>query len=193
MIRGVVAASHRNDASALSPPGVGAYWNEQGGYYAGTISYSDGRTFHLVVAEKAAELANQNYGYYDTLVGAASHDDGAFNQEAVTALGLTGGGSFPPTAFKDAADWTKDEHSDFYLPSLDELNLIYTNLAPAKPGQVALFASGGNQSFVQNYYWSSTEVSTTRSQFVRFTDGAIGDHWKYQNFYARPIRRVAAS
>lgn len=176
-----------------TPPAIGEYWAGQGGYYAGQINYADGRSFHLVLAEKAAETANRNYGYYNTVSGASSQDDGAYNQGVIEALGLTGGGSYPPTAFQTTAAWSKDGHDDFYLPALNELNLLYLNLAPGKTGQVALFATGGAQAFVANYYWSSTEISATHGNTRRFTNGSSLSQDKFNNAYARPIRRVTAS
>jgi hypothetical protein len=49
---------------------------------------------------------------------------------------------------------------DWFLPSKEELNLMYLNLA-----------SKGLGSFSQNYYWSSTEVASVGASVQNFKNG----------------------
>ena len=65
------------------------------------------------------------------------------------------------TAARICSDLVLNGYSDWYLPSKDELNLLYTN-------HVAI---GG---FVVGDYWTSTEVNSTNAWYQGFGDGPNG-------------------
>ncbi len=67
-------------------------------------------------------------------------------------------------------------YSDWYLPSFDELQKLYTNKG----------AIGG---FVDYYYWTSTETSATMVYERRFGAGASAQTTKDQLFRVRAIRK----
>jgi hypothetical protein len=70
-------------------------------------------------------------------------------------------------------------YSDWYLPSKDELNLLYLNRI-----------SAGNN-FADNQYWSSSEVSFgmyTHAWYQFFTDGGQGPEGKNYQKGVRAIR-----
>jgi hypothetical protein len=71
--------------------------------------------------------------------------------------------------------------ADWYLPSIDELGLIYTNLKSANPSL---------GSFANLYYWSSSNYSGTYAYFKAFNDGTVGAGDKYGSSisYVRPAR-----
>lgn len=70
--------------------------------------------------------------------------------------------------------------SDWFLPSKDELNLIYTNLYIATP------PLGG---FSSDYYWSSSEYGGGAAWAQDFYDGGQGiPATKDFTFYVRPVR-----
>jgi len=192
VIAGIVAGG-RPLVSALVPPAIGAYWTGEGGYYAGQITYADSRAFHLVLAASGTgDVSNRNFGYYGTVTGASSLDDGYANELVIEALGLTGGGAYPPTAFQFASGYIADGKSDFYIPAENELQVVYSNLNPGKVGQVALFATGGAQAFVTTYYWSSTEASANGGRTQKMDTGAKLTQDKFNNVRVRPVRRVSA-
>jgi len=72
-------------------------------------------------------------------------------------------------------DLTEGGYSDWYLPSQDELNALYSN-------KVAI---GG---FTNNSYWTSTEVFSNNAFFQYFNSGGQSDESKNEAFYVRAIR-----
>lgn len=84
----------------------------------------------------------------------------------------------PHEAAKYCADLSAHGHSDWYLPSAPELNVIYGNKTA-----IGLFdISGGN-------YWSSSEIDFTNAWTQNFTDGAQGSSLKHYGYLVRCARR----
>lgn len=73
-------------------------------------------------------------------------------------------------------------YGDWYLPSREELNLMYQNKAII---DATALANGGS-SFANSYYWSSTEFSSNNAFDQLFTDGTQG------NFQKNALSRVRA-
>jgi uncharacterized repeat protein (TIGR02543 family) len=69
-------------------------------------------------------------------------------------------------------------YNDWFLPSKDELNLMYVNLK--------VFGVGG---FADDYYWSSSELNANLAWGQNFGDGGLGTSYKH---YARRVRAVRA-
>ena len=69
--------------------------------------------------------------------------------------------------------------SDWFLPSKDELNLMYTNLRSAST-PLGGFSSG--------YYWSSSESGGGTARYQQFFIGFQGDFSKNRTGYVRPVR-----
>jgi len=71
------------------------------------------------------------------------------------------------------------DHDDWYLPSKNELNVLYGNKTA-----IGNFLTDGS------WYWSSSEVSTTYAWSGRFSDGNQGYGGKGNNYYhVRCVRR----
>jgi len=68
-------------------------------------------------------------------------------------------------------------YDDWFLPSKDELNLMYWNLK--KKGL------GG---FSQNSYWSSSEESMYSAWHLDFLNGSEWADNKFQSFFVRAVR-----
>jgi hypothetical protein len=67
-------------------------------------------------------------------------------------------------------------YSDWFLPSLDELNLMFINLE-----------SAGIVVFTKDFYWSSSELNNNNA--LGFNGDRMGaDGGKMNNFYVRAIR-----
>lgn len=121
----------------------------------------------LIVSKTESDEVWQATG---TLTGADRTEDGSFNTALMTssdaatyATGLTGGG-----------------FSDWYVPSIDELSLLWhsrfhTNAA-LRAGAFTLLSSTA-------LYWSSTETTTTDAYLFRFANG-------YQNDFAKNSART---
>ena len=80
------------------------------------------------------------------------------------------------TAAKVAHAYSLNGYNDWYLPSKDELNLLYAQKAVV----------GGFASF---NYWSSTELDSTNAWFQNFFSGSPYD---YRKDYSLPVRAVRA-
>ena len=68
-------------------------------------------------------------------------------------------------------------YDDWFLPSKDELNLMYENLYKKGLG-----------SFASNYYWSSSEDSSYYAWRQSFGNGSQYDYNRGSNYSVRPVR-----
>ena len=82
------------------------------------------------------------------------------------------------TAAKACLDYSVNGYDDWFLPSKDELNLMYENLYKKGIG-----------SFVGDYaYWSSSKRFMFSAWKQYFNSGSFGDHFRSKKFHVRPIR-----
>ena len=184
-----------------------------GGFYAGRVQIGE-QVFALIAAPKAE---GENTGCkwidnYKDVPGAKSYCDGLANTAAMAEAG------------SELAKWARDlrigGHADWYLPSQDELEVIYRNLKPttdenscyARSGinlsavpptrpytpefprqtQAEAFQSGGEQAFEEDGYWSSTQhASLSGTAWGQyFYDGFQYDDFKSYEGRARAVRRL---
>jgi hypothetical protein len=162
-----------------------------GGFYAGRLRVGDA-LFALVVAPKAEGEAEHAWGPAGSeLAAAASCCDGTANTVALAEAG------------SGMAKWAQalaiGGHTDWYVPSRDELELLYRHLKPSthanyasfrdgdnpssvpagypyrdsSPEQTAAeaFRAGGEQAFEEQWYWSSTQFSRHHAWYQYFDDG----------------------
>jgi len=183
-----------------------------GGYFAGKIVI-DGQQYAIIIAPKA-EGDHDDAKWNKTLkaiAGAGSYFDGLANTKAMAeaasaiakwSLGLSIGG-----------------FQDWYLPSRDELELVYrafkpsasdnygyrsgdnpssvppgypySKKLPAQNGNEA-FRTGGAEAFEETWYWSSTQsASGDGSAWCQlFGTGHQTSLHKYGELRARAVRRV---
>jgi hypothetical protein len=78
-------------------------------------------------------------------------------------------------AIQQAADYSAGGYSDWFLPSMDELNELYL-----QAGTVGGFALGD--------YWSSSELNATYAWFQFFYDGSQAGNGKPNYGRVRPVR-----
>ena len=74
-------------------------------------------------------------------------------------------------------------YSDWYLPSIEELNRMYQNIGPGNA--LGLGNVGG---FANDYYWSSTEDDSNFAWYQDFGNGYLGYVTKNYLFYVRAVR-----
>lgn len=75
-------------------------------------------------------------------------------------------------------------YADWYLPSIEELSLMYTNRL--KINETAL-ANGGT-AFSPNYYWTSTESYAAHAFYVSMGSGLVDSSNKAMTYLVRAIR-----
>ena len=183
----------------------------EGGFYAGRIRVNDD-VFALIVAPKAqGDAEPAPWGKYGSEIpGAASFFDGRANTIAMAEAG------------SEIARWALQldigGRTDWYLPSRDELELIYRNLKPTAeknwrsrgdnpssvpvgyayspdaPAQTAAeaFREGGSEALKDGWYWSSTQYSAYLAWYQDFGDGYQGGSGKTNELRARAVRRFKA-
>jgi len=144
-------------------------------YGGGLVFYNDGLGNGLVCAETEQSTVAE-WGCYGTTIDVTSSaiNTGAANTNAIVASCTTEG-----IAAKLCFDLSLNSYSDWYLPSIDELYLMYVNLHTQSLGG---FTSGA-------YYWSSTEYNLFEAHTqsfinVGFCTGNKGAH----NYYTRAVR-----
>jgi hypothetical protein len=186
-----------------------------GGFYAGKIAVGGGgvATHYLIVAPKSSgESSSKTYGTSGVNTGATSDIDGPTNSVTLDSY------SAPAANFCEAL--SIGGYTDWYLPAKNELEVCYyflkpstnsnntpwgsnanavspepisTNYTSGSPAQTSAtaFKTSGGEDFSANYYWSSTEASSTAAWIQSFSNGLQDPDSKTNSRYTRAVRRVA--
>jgi phage baseplate assembly protein gpV len=121
---------------------------------------------------------NVNSNQSTTVSGADSRALGAGYQNTIDIVSQSGNVA-ATCAAKYCADLVSGGQSDWYLPSISELqlirNVVYNQL------DVGSFINGG--------YWSSTESAANAAWYHSFHTALLDTQGKSQNQYVRPVRR----
>lgn len=149
-------------------PRLGEYWEGQGGIYAGVMPTENGGFAHRIVSvDEAESLAYGGYG--NSTSGASSKLDGDANTRAL----LSDSADHP--AAKWCSEYSKDGHSDFYLPAQRELSLAWATISHV---------------FSENWYWSSTQYSAYDAWTQTFGVGTQSSAGKGSYYRVRAFRRL---
>ena len=153
--------------------GVGGFTHYLGEPYLGGIIFylykgSDGLEHGLIVALTESTAAWQTS---PTLVNANRTEDGAYNTTLMTG--------------SPAATYITSLGAGWYLPSIDELGLLYYNRYSAQKGLRA-----GSHTLLSNtaYYWSSTEYLVTDAWTFGFYTGDAGAYYKLNTYSVRAVQ-----
>lgn len=88
------------------------------------------------------------------------------------------------SAARHCGDLAYSGYDDWYLPSKNELNAIYTNKAAI---DVTALANGG-EAFANSAYWSSTEYDSSSAWFHAFNTGFQVFDSKGDSYRVRAVR-----
>lgn len=185
MIPGIVAGGYERPAGRPSGPAIGEPYG--GGFYAGDIEI-EGQWYCLIVADISADTPKRWKETNTATTGTDHLTDGAANTAAMLSAGIP---ALHPAA-AHCVDYSGAGHTDWYMPSREELNLIYTNLGLNQPSSPPEFQWNGAQAFnPYTNYWSSTQAATTTAHSKSFTNGNWNSASKQNSRRVRPIRRLA--
>ena len=170
--------------NVIAPPALGLPF--AGGFFAGEFVL-EGERYVLVVAPKAeGQKKAVEYKKKDrsTADGTDSDDDGLANSERINDA------NHPAAQF--CRSLKIGEFDDWYLPSRDELAMLWRNLGPRRKNSSDLFREGGAEAFETAWYWSSTENASysTNAWIVHFNNGYQGYSNKDYDFGVRAVRRL---
>ena len=141
--------------------------------FGGIVFYLDGNGGGLVCTE-SDQSTNAEWGCYGTTIGGTSTDigTGAANTAAIVA-----GCSETGIAARICDELVLNGYSDWFLPSKDELDLMYENL---KLNGIGGFADGN--------YWSSSESSFGTAWIQNFNNGYQNNHSKPNHYRVRAVQ-----
>jgi len=105
--------------------------------------------------------------------GYTSQTTGKTNSAGLAALGSSYAAAYY------CENLTAFDSSDWYLPAYMELYVLYTNRT----------AIGNFDTSGANYYWSSSESSSTSARYRNFYCNCGGSVEKYNTYYVRCVRR----
>jgi len=144
-----------------------------GSYYAGGIVFYNDGVGHGLVCAESDQSPYAAWGCEGTAFGTSTAmHTGAANTNAIVA-GCTEAG----IAAKLCYDLSLNGYTDWYLPSLDELNFMYHNLY-----------TQGLGNFEQGFYWSSSENDSNEAWLESFPNGYQGCYNKSYTTRVRAIR-----
>lgn len=137
----------------------------------GYVFYNDGTGGGLVAA--LTDQTSQEWSSGVTYLGSTqlTIGSGLTNTTNISAI-------YTASAATICANYNSGVNSDWFLPSLDELNLMYTNLQPAS-----------SYGFSTGYYWSSSEFDTSSAYSQDFgTGNSVGQPKTTTGYSDRAIR-----
>lgn len=150
----------------------------EGGLFVGT--FVSGDTLMGLVVSDSDLSTNAEWGCQGTLIPEGASPE-AIGQGLNNTLTIVGGCPTSGIAARLANDLVLNGFTDWFLPSYDELNLIYTN--------VASIGLGG---FSNHSYWSSTQDGANQAFTINMNNGSPNSHNKSQtNKHTRAARYYA--
>lgn len=156
-------------------------------YQGGIVFYLDGNGGGLIAAS-SDQSTGAEWGCANTYIGSTGEAIGTGFQNTISieALCPTAG-----TAADICANLTLNGYNDWFLPSREELILMYENI-----GQGNVLGLGNIGGFTSSYYWSSSEVDIALTNGIyrgyawrqSFISGASNDYRKNADFFVRAVR-----
>jgi len=142
-------------------------------YQGGIVAYIDETGKHgLIAAPSDQSTGSQWYNGSYIITGATGTAIGTGKSNTTRIIQAQGEGGY---AAKLCDDLVLNGYSDWYLPSKDELNILYQNKN----------LIGG---FTTDYYWSSSENDTNDAWYQYFYIGNQNYLYKYCTYRVRAVR-----
>jgi hypothetical protein len=129
---------------------------------------------------KTSTFENVTYTLYDAQGKLIMQDILTGEQNTID---IEAGCATPGTAADICANLALAGYTDWFLPSKDELNLMYENI-----GQGNVLGLGNVGGFAATYNWSSTEDASEDAWYQHFGNGIIGYGDKANVAYFRSVR-----
>jgi hypothetical protein len=166
-----VGTSYGNEVSFTTspPPTVGSF------YAGGIVFYVDSTGQHGLVCAPS-DQGSALWGCSGTNISGTSTD---FGTGMANSLAIVNGCSQRPIAASVCNDLVLNGYDDWYLPSRDELSLMYQNLRAQNLGN-----------FSNTWYWSSSQFGLFSTWLVVFGNGVV-DNYGGKNISYR-VRAVRA-
>lgn len=168
---------------------IGQYVESEGGVIF--HRYKDGSTEHYLVVAKsnAATGASWDNSITPSLLGASSTWDGSSNY---LILSGSTGSQFTSAAYAVSMYGSVVPISGWYLPAIDELNLLYNNkfnVDRTLSGNSSFGVITGAVQVGTVGYWSSTELSFNSAAYFVFGNGVPQFFNKSGLFTVRAVRK----
>jgi hypothetical protein len=149
-------------------------------YQGGIIFYLDGSGGGLIAAP-TNQSGGAPWGCSGTLITGA--DGTAIGTGAQNTIDIEAGCTTPSTAADICSIFVLAGYTDWFLPSQDELNLMYLNI-----GQGNAMGLGNVGGFASSYYWSSTDTGYNNAWLQNFFNGNQSSINKSNGYYVRSVR-----
>jgi hypothetical protein len=152
-------------------------------YQGGIIFYIDATGQHGLIAAPTDQGTAQWFNGSNIDTGATGTTIGTGQTNTTTIINMQGAGNY---AAKLCDDLVLNGYSDWYLPSKDEITLMYTNIGL---GAAAPLSNIGG--FASAYYWGSYEYMTENAWAQYFGSGSQSELYgapKSSILYVRAIR-----
>jgi len=173
---------------ATGATGSGGFTHFIGESFGGGVVYhlwkdTAGAEHGLVVDKTDLSTAQVWSNISTTLIGASAQSswNGVNNSNAIVAQA-----GHSTSAALLCLNSTNGGYSDWYLPSIDELNLLWTNRFNVNKSLAAL--SGATELPILVYYWGSTESEPNYAWHYYFAYGSAYSGPKTEADYVRAIR-----
>ncbi len=167
------------------PKGVHYIGEVFGGGVVFWVDHSGEHGLILSMADLSTGYPWSNVG--DALYESSNDWDGRNNSKAI--LGQEGHESSAALLCDEYVneDYGTGTYSDWYLPSISELNQVWNHYYEVQRA-LALSGNAGCDPLVRNYYWSSTEYKENRALYFVFFDGTVGYERKSRGNHVRAVR-----
>ncbi|MDO8804089.1 MAG: DUF1566 domain-containing protein, partial [Elusimicrobiota bacterium] len=145
-------------------------------YGGGKVFWVDAKGRQALISATANQSSSIQWAPTIGFIGAGVDGIGGGKSNTVMITTTTGPGSYAARLCADYSTTVNGVYyDDWYLPSRDELTLLY--------GQKTVV--GG---FVSDYYWSSTEYVPIDAWLVSFNNGNVAAGTKTNSTYVRCVR-----